>query len=174
MPIFLIGTALLLPFRTPNTSVGLVAFTQILVGLGSGIFATCVQLAIMVPITHQEIAAVLAIQGLFGSIGSAIGIAIGGAIWNNVLPEELYKRLPEASKELSASIFADITVQLGYEWGSPEREAIVDAYGAVQRYMVIAGVAFAPMCLLSIFIWKNVNVKKLEEEHGKQTRGTVW
>jgi hypothetical protein len=128
----------------------------------------------MVPVTHQEIAAVLAIQGLFGSIGASIGIAIAGAIWTNVLPGELFERLPEASKDLSASIFADITLQLGYEWGSPEREAIVAAYGAVQRYMVIAGVAFAPMCLISIFIWRKVNVKKLEEEHGKQTRGTVW
>lgn len=128
----------------------------------------------MVPVTHQEIAAVLAIQGLFGSIGSSIGVAIAGAIWNNVLPQKLAEKLPEASKELAPTIFASLESQLGYAWGSPEREAIVAAYGVVQRYMVIAGICFAPFCLLSIWIWRNVNVKTLEEKHGKQTKGTVW
>ena len=128
----------------------------------------------MVPVTHQEIAAVLAIQGLFGSIGSSIGIAIAGALWTNILPQKLEEHLPEAVKGEAAAIYASITTQLGYEWGSPEREAIVRAYGDVQRYMVIAGVCFTPFCLASIWFWRNVNVKKLEEKYGKQTKGTVW
>jgi hypothetical protein len=40
--------------------------------------------------------------------------------------------------------------------------------------MVIAGVAFMPLCIASIFVWKNINVKKLEEEKGKQTKGMVF
>lgn len=150
------------------------AFTQILVGLGSGIFATCTPLAIMSPVTHQEIASVLAVQSLFGSIGASIGIAIAGAMWNNIMPGQLLARLPEESKDLAATIFGDITLQLGYEWGSPEREAIVGAYGDVQRKMAIAGACFVPLCLASIYFWRNINVKELEEREGKQTRGTVF
>ncbi|KAH7093400.1 major facilitator superfamily domain-containing protein [Paraphoma chrysanthemicola] len=173
-PIVLLGTALLIPFRAPSTAPGVLAITQVLVGLGTGIFATCAQLAVMVPVTHQEIAAVLALWGLFGSFGSSIGIAIAGALWNNILPKQIYNRLPEASKENATLIFGDIAVQMSFLDGTPEREAVVGAYADVQRKMVITGACFVPLCFASIWIWRNTNIKKLEEEKGKQTKGTVF
>jgi MFS family permease len=173
-PIVLLGTALLVPFRTPSTSPGVIAFTQVLVGLGTGIFSTCAQLAIMVPVTHQEIAAVNALWGLFGSFGSSIGFAIAGAMWNNILPQQLYERLPEESKANATLIFGSIATQLEFLDGTPERDAIVGAYAHVQRLMVIAGVCLVPFCMASIYLWKNINVRKLEEENGKQTKGTVF
>ncbi|KAF7558165.1 hypothetical protein G7Z17_g102 [Cylindrodendrum hubeiense] len=174
IPCVLLGTALLIPFRQPDTHVGILTMTQILNGLGTGIFATCGQLAVMSPVTHQQIAVVVALWGMFGSIGASVGLAIAGAIWNNSLPKELYKRLPEESKNLSATIFGDMVIQLSYEDGTLEREAIVGAYAVVQRQMVIAGACLVPLCLASIWIWRNINVKKVEEEKGVQTKGTVW
>jgi hypothetical protein len=174
VPITLLGTVLLIPFRTPSTNPGVLAFTQVLVGLGTGIFATCGHLAVMAPVTHQQLAVVNALWGLFGGFGSSIGYSIAGAMWNNILPAELYKRLPEESKHLSREIFGDLKMQLSYADGTLERDAIVGAYAHVQRLMVIAGVAFMPLCIASIFIWKNINVKKLEEEKGKQTQGMVF
>jgi MFS family permease len=174
IPVVLLGTALLIPFRTPSTNPGVLALTQVLVGIGTGIFATCAQLAIMVPVTHQEIAAVTALYGLFGSFGSSIGSAIAGAMWNNILPEQLYNRLPEASKPNSTIIFGDIVVQMAFLDGTPEREAVVGAYADVQRKMVITGACFIPLCFASIWLWKNTNVRELEEEKGKQTNGTVF
>ncbi|CAO2655514.1 Nn.00g043170.m01.CDS01 [Neocucurbitaria sp. VM-36] len=174
VPIVLLGTALLIPFRAPSTAPGVLALTQVLVGLGTGIFATCAQLAVMVPISHQEIAAITALWGLFGSFGASIGSAIAGAMWNNILPTELYNRLPEASKANSSLIFGDIALQMSFLDGTPERDAIVGAYGHVQRLMVIAGSCLVPVCLASIYLWKNINVRKLEEEKGKQTKGTVF
>jgi nitrate/nitrite transporter NarK len=174
VPITLLGTCLLIPFRTPSTNPGVLAFTQILVGLGTGIFATCAQLAVMAPVTHQQIAVVNAIWGLFGSFGSSIGYSIAGALWNNILPAEIYKRLPEESKSQAALIFGDMVLQQSFADGSLEREAIVGAYAHVQRLMVITGAAFVPLCIASIFVWKNINVRKLEEEQGKQTKGMVF
>jgi hypothetical protein len=174
IPIMLLGTALLIPFRAPSTNPGVLAFTQVLVGLGSGIFSVCSTLAVMVPVTHQEIAVINAVYGLFGSFGSSIGYAIAGAMWNNMLPEELYKRLPEASKPEYRTIFGDINVQMAFADGTPERDAIVGAYADVQRKMVITGACFMPLTIASIFIWRNINLKKLEEEEGKQTKGTVF
>ncbi|KIV92102.1 hypothetical protein PV10_06568 [Exophiala mesophila] len=173
IPCVLLGTALLIPFRQPDTHVGILVMTQILNGLGTGIFATCAQLGVMAPVTHQEVAVVIAIWGLFGSIGAAIGFAIAGAMWNNILPPQLLSRLPEESKSLSSAIFGDMVLQMSYPDGSPEREAIVGAYADVQRKMVIAGACFVPLCLASIYIWKNINVKKLEKDKGAQTTGTV-
>ncbi|KAB8217921.1 hypothetical protein BDV33DRAFT_205851 [Aspergillus novoparasiticus] len=76
----LLGTALLIPFRQPTTHVGILTMTQILVGLGTCIFTVCGQLVTMAPVTHQEIAIVVAIWGLFGLISAAVGSAIAGGI----------------------------------------------------------------------------------------------
>lgn len=170
----LLGTGLLIPFRTPDTHIGLVTLTQVLVGIGSGLFTTCAQVAVMAVVSHQEVAVVLAIWGMFGSIGAALGLAIAGGIWNNVLPHQLLVRLPEEDKANYMSVFGDLVQQMAYPDGSEGREAVVGAYAFVQRRMVIAGAALMPLCALSIFVWKNVNLKKLEREKGAQTKGNVW
>ena len=174
VPIMLLGTALIIPLRNPDANPGVLAFTQILVGLGSGFFTVCSSIAIMAPVTHQYIAAVNALGTLFGGVGAGVGIAIAGALWNNLLPVELTNRLPESQKANAHTIFGDIVLQMSFADGSPERKAIVDSYSHVMRLMVIAGACFMPLCLLSIFVWKNINVKKIEEEKGKQTKGTVF
>ena len=174
VPFTLLGTALLIPLRKPSTSVGLLVMTQIFVGLGTGVFATCGQLAVMAICTHQEIAAVSAIWGMFGSIGASIGSAIAGGLWNNIVPNELYKALPEDAKNQSMAIFRDVELQLGYPIGSPARDAIIAVYGDIQRKMVIVGAVFVVPCIACIFVWRNINLKKLEEEKGTQTNGKVW
>ena len=83
-------------------------------------------------------------------------------------------RLPEESKPEYRAIFGNITLQQSFLDGTPERDAVVGAYADVQRKMVITGACFVPLCLASIYIWKNINVKKLEEENGKQTKGNVF
>ncbi|KAJ5999782.1 hypothetical protein N7481_000191 [Penicillium waksmanii] len=171
IPIFLLGTALLIPFRRPDTHVGLITLTQVLVGVGSCIFSTCGQLAVMAVVSHQEIAVVTAVWGLFGAIGAALGFAIAGGMWNNILESQINARLPEESKHLSASIFSSLVTQMSYEDGTAERAAIVGAYGDVQRKMVIVGVCLTPICVLCTYFWRNVNVKKLLKE---QTAGNVW
>lgn len=174
VPITLLGTCLLIPYRQPDAPVGVLAFTQVLVGLGTGIFSTCGQLAVMAPVTHQQIAVVNALWGLFGGFGSSIGYSIAGAMWNGITPGKLYELLPEESKDQAAAIFGDIVLQMSFADGTPERAAVVGAYAHSQRLMVIAGACFIPLCVASIFIWKNINVKKLEEEQGKQTKGLVF
>ncbi|EGY22015.1 siderophore iron transporter mirB [Verticillium dahliae VdLs.17] len=174
LPMMLLGTALLIPFRQPSTSVAVLTITQVLCGLGTGMFATCGQIAVMAVVTHQELAVVIAIWGMFGGIGSSIGFAISGAIWNNELPAQLLKRLPASAIDDAGLIFGDMVLQMSYADGTPERDAIVDSYAYVQRHMVIAGAALAPLCLIAIYLWKNVNVNKLEKEQGNQTKGNVW
>ena len=147
---------------------------QLLNGIGTGIFAQCAQLGIMATMTHQEIAVALALWGLFGSIGAAIGSAIAGAIWTNLLPGQLLKFLPADSQELMPEIYSSLAIQQTYPVGSPIRDAIISAYAVVQRKMVIAGVAFVPLFVICVFMFKNINVKKLEAKKGAQTKGNVF
>lgn len=173
IPFSILGTALLVYFRHPSTGVGYLVMCQLFNGIATGVWALCGQLGIMASVGHQEIAVSLAMFGLFGSIGAAIGNAIAGGLWNNILPDQLYKRLPAESKDQAAAIFGDIVLQMSYPDGSPERDAIVGAYGDVQRKMVIAGSVFILPCIVAIFMWKNINVKNIDKEKS-QTKGNVW
>ncbi|KAI0517865.1 MFS general substrate transporter [Xylaria bambusicola] len=174
IPFVVLGTVLLVEYRKPSTPVGLLVLFQILNGLGDGIWTPVAQLAVMAQVPHQQVAVGLALFGLFGSIGSAIGNAIAGALWNNVLPQKLEEFLPDDVKNRTAEIFGSIVVQQSFPFGTPERDAIVAAYGDVQRKLVIAGSAFLPLAIVFIFVWKNINVKKLESSHGTQAKGTIF
>lgn len=172
-PFAVLGTALLIYFRNPSSHVGYLVMCQLFSGIYSGVWAATAPLSIMSNVTHQETAVALAVYGLFGSIGASIGQAIAGGIWTNVLPRELFKNLPDDLKDKAAEIFADITVQQSYPMGSPGRDAIIASYGHVQRIMVIVGCCFLPLCILCLFLWKNVNVKKLEAAE-RLKKGTIF
>lgn len=174
IPLIALGTGLLTHFRVPGAYVGYLAMCQIFNGAAGGILAMTSHIAIFSTVSHQEIAVVYAIYGLFGSIGAAIGLAISGALWTNVLPRKLEEYLPESSKNLTMTIYGDISKQLSYPMGSPVRDAIIEAYSDVQRRMIIAGGCFIPLLAVCVFVWRDINVKKVEQERGRQTKGNVW
>ncbi len=171
-PFAVLGTALLVYFRNPSSHVGYLVMCQLFNGIYSGVWAITSQLGIMANVTHQETAVALALYGLFGSIGAAIGQAIAGGIWTNTLPQQFYKNLPAELKANATDIYADITLQLGYPMGSPERDAIILSYGHVQRIFVIVGCSFLPLCILCLFLWKNVNVKDMESKE-RRKKGNI-
>lgn len=172
-PFAVLGTALLIHFRHPGTYVGWLVMCQLFQGIYSGVWAPTGQLAITASVNHQEVAVALALYGLFGSIGASIGEAIAGAMWTNLFYDRLVENLPEASKDLATDIYAKLDTQLLYA-GTPEGEAINLAYGYVMRLMVICGVCFIPLCIASILLWRNINVKRLEEEKGRQMKGCLF
>jgi hypothetical protein len=106
---------------------------------------------------------------MFGS-ASSIGRAIGGGIWNKIFLPTLLCNLPDGSKGQSSAI---LVVQMSHADDNPESDAIVNTYGYIQRLIWVAGVAIMTLTVPSIFIWKDANVKMLEEEMGTQTKGTV-
>lgn len=97
---------------------------------------------------------------------SLIGRAISGAIWTIEFLDKLIKFLAEDAKSEAVTIYGGIKVQLSYAWASPIRAGIIQAYGAVQRHMVICGAAFMPLALACVFLWKNVNVSKVHQTKG--------
>lgn len=141
---------------------------QVFHGISGGIWAMTGPLALMASVSHQEIAVVLALHGMFASIGRSIGLGISGAIWNNDLPVELYRELPDSAKNQTAALFGDIRLQMRDPIGTPIRDAVILAYGTVQRRMVIAGCAILPFIVASVVVWKNLPIDR------KQTKGNVF
>ncbi|KAK6951522.1 hypothetical protein Daesc_006043 [Daldinia eschscholtzii] len=173
IPIYLLGTALIIYFRVPGAQVGYLAMCQVFVGFGVGMINQMSQLITMASVRHQDVAVALAIYGLFGSVGSSVGYAVAGGIWTNLLPVKLHEFLPEDSKNMTAAIYGDITKQMEYPIGTPIRDAVIEAYGDVMRKMVIVGSALIPLTIICVIVWKNINVKKLETVE-KRSRGNVF
>lgn len=93
---------------------------------------------------------------------------MSGAIWTNTLPVDLKEYLPEA-ETINTVIFGSLVKQPSFPMASPARDAVIHAYGDVQRKLVIAGAAVVSLMLVAIISWRNINVNKME-----QTRGNVW
>ena len=141
---------------------------QILIAFSGGALVVCEEIAIMAAATHQEIAVVLALLSLFTSVGGAVGQAISGAIWTNKMLPYLDKYLAPTDKGLASSIYASLSTQVTYPVGTPVRDAIVHAYGDVQRLLTITGTAVLPAGIVFILLWRNIDVRTV-----KQTKGNL-
>ena len=168
MPLTILGVALMIHFRQPDVNIGYVVMCQIFIAFAGGTLVICEQTAAMAAVTHQYIAVVLALEGMFAYIGGAVGQTIASAIWTGVFPKKLAQYLPEQAQANLTQIYGSLTVQLSYPMGTPERDAIIRAYGDAQRDMLIASTAVLAIGVVSIIVWRDINVK----DH-KQVKGVV-
>ncbi|KAL8951288.1 MAG: hypothetical protein Q9222_002726 [Ikaeria aurantiellina] len=169
IPMSIFGLGLMIKFRQPDGYVGYIVMCQIFISFAAGTIIICDEIAIMAAASHQHIAVVLAVLGLFGNIGGAVGLTIAAAIWQDLFPKKLIEYLPPSELENLPLIYADLTTQLAYPVGSPARIAIQDAYGDAQKMMLIAGTAVWAAGLVGVLMWRDVRIIGI-----KQTKGHVF
>ncbi|KAK4217510.1 major facilitator superfamily domain-containing protein [Rhypophila decipiens] len=167
VPMNILGIGLMIKFRQVDQDVGLIVMCQVFIAFAGGTLVICQQMAAMAVVTHQHVATVLALESMFSSIGGAIGSTITTAIWTGTFPGRLYEHLPAEVKDDYMTISRDITVQLGYEYGSPTRHAIAQAYGDSQRYMLIAAAAIQVVSFVAVWAWRDINVKEFKQVKGR-------
>lgn len=169
LPLSILGMGLMINFRQPDGDIGYIVMCQIFISFAAGAIIICDEIAIMAAASHQHIAVVLAVLGLFGNIGGAIGLTIAAAIWQNVLPKKLAEYLPASEIPNLPSIYEDITVQLSYAIKSPARIAIQHAYGDAQMIMLAVGTAVWAVGIVAVVLWKDIKVIGIQ-----QTKGHVF
>src|SRR5690606_13506378 len=123
-------------FRRIGTPLYKIVLTQVLISVASGTFMICEQLAAQSAVDHQHIAVIFAIQGVFGSVGSAVGSTVSTAIWQVVFRDRLAQYLPAGALPDLDEIYADLGRQKSYPMGSPVRTAINLAYSDAQTHML--------------------------------------
>ena len=169
IPLSILGLGLMINFRRPDGNVGYIVMCQIFISFAAGTIIICDEIAIMAAASHQQIAVVLAVLGMFGNIGGAIGLTVAAAIWQGVLPKKLAEYLPPSELQNLPTIYEDITVQLSYAVGSPARIAIQHAYGDAQMMMLIAGTAVWAVGIVAVVMWRDIRIIGI-----KQTKGHVF
>lgn len=168
VPMYIFGLGLMIHFRQPGGYIGYIVMCEVFFSVSGGIFILCVQLATLASVDHQHMAAALALVFVSGGIGGAVGSAICGAIWTNTFLKQLQLHLPASAMPNIALIYSQLPTQLSYPVGSPERDAIVKAYGYAQPRMLIAGTVVMALGFIWVGMMRNLNVKKMT-----QTKGNV-
>ena len=169
IPLSILGMGLMINFGQPDGNVGYIVMCQLFISFAAGTIIICDEIAIMAAASHQHIAVLLAVLGMFGNIGGAIGLTIAAAIWQGVFPDKLAEYLPASETPNLLLIYADITTQLSYSVGSPARVAIQHAYGDAQMRMLVVGTAVWALGLAAVLMWRDIKVIGI-----KQTRGNVF
>ncbi|KAK6860271.1 siderophore iron transporter [Apiospora arundinis] len=168
IPFTILGAGLMIAFREPDVNIGLIIMCQIFIALAGGGIVITEQVAALAATSHQYIAVVLAIEGMFSSVGGAIGSTVATAIWTGVFPGKLEAYLPEEEKANYLTIYGSLEVQQGFPIGSPARDALARAYGETQKLMLIAATVVLIIPWIAAMCWRDINVKKF-----KQVKGTV-
>lgn len=166
IPMTILGVALMIEFRQPGVNIGYIVMCQIFYAFAGGTLVICEQVIAIAVTSHQYVAVVLAIEGMFASVGGGIGGAIATAIWTGTFPKKLREFLPEDSKANWMTIYGSLGEQLAFPMGSPERDAINRAYGDSQKLMLIASTCLLAIAIGAVAIWRNVNVKNFKQVKG--------
>ncbi|CAF3470668.1 hypothetical protein SNK03_006469 [Fusarium graminearum] len=169
IPLYIFAQGLMIHFRQPGQSIGYLIMCEVFISIAGATFILCMQVGILAAVEHQYVATALATLSVTGNIGAAVGGTISAAIWTNTFEEKLFEYLPASAQENAALITGDLDSQLAYEMGSPERLAIQKAYGYGQARMLGAGTGIMAIALISLFLIKNYDLRKI-----KQTKGTVF
>lgn len=148
--------------RKPLTEIRLLIWSQFSIGISGGTLVICEQMAVMAVAKHSETAVVLALLGLFSSVGGAIGQAISGAIWTHMLPKALRAHLPESEKDKAAEIYASLEKQLSHRFLESTRKGITKAYGVVQVRILIIALCILSLGIIWILMWRNVQLKSIK------------
>jgi hypothetical protein len=169
VPLTILGVGLMIHFRQPDVPIGYIIMCQIFIAFGGGTLVICEQLAAMAATSHQYVAVVLAVEGMFSSIGGAIGSTVAAAIWTGTFLPNLYKFLPAEEQANATTIYGDIVTQISYAKGTAARSAIDRAYGESQKLMCISATAVLALAVAAVMMWRNLDVR-----NNKQVKGLVF
>ncbi|RYO93133.1 hypothetical protein DL762_001260 [Monosporascus cannonballus] len=170
--VFILAMGLLIKYRNGDTGVAGMIGSQVVLGVGGGLFAYPVQAMVQAAVSHEYMATMTALYLAFYQIGSALGNAISTAIWTQALPAELARQLGDAA--LAADAYSQpLTFIVTYVAGTPERVAMVAAYSHVQRYLAITGLCLSVITFVASMFLRNFRVDGRQSLSEDERKGRV-
>jgi MFS family permease len=163
VPLTILGVGLMIKFRAPDENIGYIVMCMIFIAFGGGVLVISEQTTIMAVSKQQNFPALLAVESMVISIGSAIGSTVAGAIWTGVFPARLMANLPAEAMDKFADIYGVLETQTSYPMGSPTRDAINLSYAETQRLMLIAATCVYVVTWASVAGWQNVDVRTMKQ-----------
>ncbi|KAF2013596.1 siderochrome-iron transporter-like protein Sit1 [Aaosphaeria arxii CBS 175.79] len=181
--LFMVAFGLLIHYRggTGDASHSGIIGAQICLGIAGGMFPYPAQASIQAATKHEHVAIVTGVYLATYNIGSALGNTVSGAMWQQIIPGELERKTGNST--LAATVYADpFTFATTYPVGTPERDAVIEAYRHVQRLLCIAGICLSllligfSLAIRNPKLGKEQSLENAEErpEKGTQEKRGVW
>ncbi|KAH8660023.1 siderophore iron transporter [Xylariales sp. PMI_506] len=168
IPLLILGAGLMIHFRGTDSGWQYLIMCQILIAVGGSTLVIGDEMAIMAASDRDGITMMIALLGIWSSIGGAVGYAAAAAIYANIFPGALLSRLPAADlADFDTIYLGGSSAQMLYPVGSDTRTAINYAWTETQKYECITATALCILAFPAVAMWKNYNVDK------KQVKGTV-
>jgi SIT family siderophore-iron:H+ symporter-like MFS transporter len=93
------------------------------------------------------------------NIGSALGNTVSGAMWQQIIPNELARRIGDPS--LASVVYGDpFSFAALYPVGTAERTAAIEAYRHVQKLLCIAGICLAVLLVVFSLVIRDPKLGK--------------
>ncbi|OKP13164.1 Siderophore iron transporter mirB [Penicillium subrubescens] len=161
VPLTILGVVLMIKFRQPDSNIGYIVMCLIFVAFGGGTLVICEQMTVMAISAQRNIPAILAIEGVVASIGSALGSTDAVAMWTGVFPVKLKEFLPSSAQGELTAIYGSLSTQLSYAKGTATRDAIDHAYKETQNLMLITATC---LYLITLASWLILEGSQREED----------
>lgn len=150
--LYFITMGLFYRYRSGKDSDSGIIAGMVVWGISSCLFDYPTIVSIQSVTSHENMATVTALNYTIFRIGGAVAAAISGAIWTQSLYPKLLEYMGDA-ESATAAYGSPFTFILDYPWGTPMRDAMVQAYRHVQKYEVLVALIFtAPMLLLTFCV----------------------
>ncbi|KAL9028359.1 MAG: hypothetical protein Q9196_003264 [Gyalolechia fulgens] len=162
--IYLLGTGLMIRYRTEASSTAQIVGTQIAIGIGGGMVNVPVQLGVQASVSHGEVAAATAVFLTIVEIGGAVGSAISGSVWTKNVPKKLALYLPLDAQANATSIFGSLSLAQSYPIGSPERIAINRSYQETMNILLTIAVCLSVPLLPLSLIMSNYKLSQMDQK----------
>ncbi|KAM3416694.1 Siderophore iron transporter mirC [Cercospora zeina] len=162
--LYAIGLALMIRYRTEESTPTMIIGTQIFLGVGGSLTHVPAQLGVQASASHSEVAAATALFLTFLEIGGAVGSGISGAIWTSNVPKKLALYLPPETKGMADEIYGNITLaSRGWPMGSPTRDAINLAYQETMTKILTVAVFVALPCIVLAFMMHDYKLDEIDQ-----------
>ncbi|KAL1408004.1 hypothetical protein Q8F55_004801 [Vanrija albida] len=167
-----LGSGLMIRYRTSTNSQGELAVVQLIRGFANGLIPFPTQALIQAAAPHEHMAAVTAAWLVVYYLSGGIGSAIGGAMWTNIVPNKLDQYLSHNQTLVTLAYSNPFGFADKFPPGTPERAAIARAQDEAQRTIVIVGTCISAVALLtSIFLLDNLRLTDDQSLEDSEIKG---
>lgn len=146
--------------------------SQIIIGMGGSFSVVGTQTSSEASVPHNDLSLVIAILGLWSSIGAAVGSSVSAPIWTSKLPGLFAKYLPDSVTPAEAQgYFTNLASLREFPYDSEVRQGAITALSHIQVYLLVPPVAmsFISLCLGTIqtnyYLGDNQNA--IENQNGR-------
>ncbi|WWC66326.1 uncharacterized protein I206_100227 [Kwoniella pini CBS 10737] len=169
--IWTIGLGLLTSIQ-PNTSEAKLIVYQIITGVGAGQTFQTSLVAIQSGVSRKDMATATGIRNFTRMLGGTIALAVGSAIVNNRVKSNLKGIL---SDDVFNIILSDPTQVKSLGLTDEQANSVIQAYSkGINGVFYFTTPVIGLSCLITLFLVKNVKLKRGEDEAAKKAEAKAW